>query len=491
MFLFLIDRLFVWLLQQIVHACVCVIMAQSKIRVLLFLTAAVSIVTTGFSCFLVHLAFTATTTVEDTLSLHMQLEIPLSDTTTRLSRKSELCSHSYNQSSASTGYILAIQYSDQQTAALKNLLSLQCWAAELNMTIVEPFMIESMFGTPQSILNGSNSLIRFSDVFDMEQWDTVYVKPQQFSPFTRWEDFLRNAPRNVILVHIKQSRMKGHHVRTCSALGVSLHYSQFLQQHCFTIFREVCLLIGMNSVMTKEQFSYLCIDNYDARNITLIFVEWRGISLEGDNDEHTITVRDSRCARHKILPPLPKLDPSQRVFKDADMYIRSHLKNSDYIAIMVRLEYAVRYLSGENTSNAATCLNSVLDRWKQMSKETNIQNTFLSIDVGRFGSQEFQSFENQWKEYHVVEHTRAFFTSIYGSSITLEGWEQAFVDISGTSNPGYIAMLQKAIAIRAQCVILAGGGSFQIHALKMYRHLHPKKQCQALLDQSPCRVLRK
>ena len=63
--------------------------------------------------------------------------------------------------------MLAHYYYDQQTAALKNLFSLQCWAAQLNMPVVEPFVVKSMIQT--SLENDVRDLLRFSDLYDMQE----------------------------------------------------------------------------------------------------------------------------------------------------------------------------------------------------------------------------------------------------------------------------------------------------------------------------------
>ena len=53
-----------------------------------------------------------------------------------------------SQNQPLNSYILAVNFWDQQISGLRNLLSLQCWAAHLgqNVKVVEPFVIGSKFG---------------------------------------------------------------------------------------------------------------------------------------------------------------------------------------------------------------------------------------------------------------------------------------------------------------------------------------------------------
>ncbi len=387
-------------------------------------------------------------------------------------------------------YILSLQYSDQQTAALKNLLSLQCWASSVNALVIEPSMVRSQFATPLQV-ESEHDVIRFSDIFDVVEWNDVYVRTQGFLPFAKFESFLQDAPRKIVFVQItqvptKQAQQQNVSIVSCHAPRFCVRYQDFMTRYKFTVVREVCILLGRNAVLTTEQFTRLVFAGLS--RVTVIFKEWRGISLESDHDEHTFIIRDSQCSRRRILPHVVSLSPSQRVLQDAHTYIQKYLKGGAFVAVMVRLEYAVRYLHRQNSVNVENCLRSVLSSWSDMVETANTTNTFLSLDIGKFGSYEFEVHKNQWNVHDVSEKLKTFYKSIYAKSFTITDWENTFTDVSGTTNQGYIAILQKAIAIHGKCLLLAGGGSFQLHALKLKRNINPKSRCHTVLHAYPCRV---
>lgn len=426
----------------------------------------------------------ASVLVDDTVPLKFYHEVP--------ARKNlGVVPETHSKERGHDGYILSLKYSDQQTAALKNLLSLQCWASSVDAAVVEPSLVESQFATPLQLDRSWSQTVSFSDIFDVEEWNTEYVTPQHFYPLARFDTFLRSGPKQVIYVHIIQRpvhdfEQSDFHPIYCQPPQFRKRYQDFLTLHNLDVVREVCISLGRNAVMNNEQFRQLVFAGHS--NVTVIFQSWRGISLESDHDEHTITIKDSQCSRRRILPHAVELSPSLTVLRDAQAYIRRYLKAGSFIAIMVRLEYAVRYLHGQGSNNVEMCLHAVLTSWHELVQRANTTATFLAADVGRFGSYEFQVHKDQWKRYNISETVRSFIQSIYGTNYTVKKWEDTFSETSGTTNRGYIAMLQKAVAVRGKCLLVAGGGSFQLHALKLYRSLHPMTRCQVALHHGPCRV---
>ena len=372
------------------------------------------------------------------------------------------------------GYVVSCNYYEQQTAALKNLFSLQCWAAQLNMTVVEPFIVESMFQT--LLKTNVSDLFRFSDFYDIGQWNEQYAKPHSFLPLASWEDFVYNSPRDVILVQILT---RG---GTCSFPTKS----EFFKKHHFRIVKESCVSLDKNKLMTTDEFNRLVLDEYYMlRNISIIFLSWRGICVGEHCVSRTLinTITNSKCDRVTLINKTDiQLKVSKRVNQDADLYVERYLKNSSYISVMLRLEYPIvtARKTKKKTDIVSNCTQTVHDTWKRLKNENQLNATFLTWDIGRFGSIRFEVQKNHWKAYEVTKHTQSLFTAIYGNLTSEEEWENRFVDVSGSTNRGYIALLQKSIAVRARCIVLAGGGTFQRHALKMYTDLHPHTQTQCI-----------
>ena len=375
------------------------------------------------------------------------------------------------------GYVLAYNYYDQQTAALKNLFSLQCWAAQLNMPVVEPFVVESMFQTP--LENDVRDLLRFSDFYDMEQWNEGFVKPNSFLPFVSWEDFVQNSPRDVILVQTPKPSWFGN---ACSFPEMKQWYSCFFRRHHFRIVREVCIPLEKNKQMTMDEFNHLVLNKYyKLRNVTVIFELWRGICVTKDCLDYSInTITDSKCDRLTLIDPNTYLQMkvSKRVNQDADLYVHRYLKNSGYISLMLRLEHSIIHVRTKDI--VSKCTKGAQDIWKWLKNENQLNVTFLTWDIGRFGSASFEENKYRWKKYKITQNAKSLFTAIYGHSTSVKEWENTFVDVCGITNPGYIALLQLSIAARAKCIVLIGGGSFQRHALQMYKYQHPQTQARCI-----------
>lgn len=64
-------------------------------------------------------------------------------------------------------------------------------------------------------------------------------------------------------------------------------------------------------------------------------------------------------------------------------------------------------------------------------------------------------------------------------------WEESFTNVTGkTKDQTFIAALQRAIASRAKCLLLFGGGSYELLAFRDYLRNNPdrSKQCWRCID---------
>ena len=98
------------------------------------------------------------------------------------------------------GYALGWDFYEAQTCASRNLLGLQNWATSLHFGVVEPFVHESYFRMSQ--FNNVNAL-RLSDYFDISIWNhKVVTTIPNGTSLVKWEDFIKNASRQLIVVHV-------------------------------------------------------------------------------------------------------------------------------------------------------------------------------------------------------------------------------------------------------------------------------------------------
>lgn len=349
----------------------------------------------------------------------------------------------------SGGYVLAYDYWEQLTSATRNLWSLQCWAGQLNMSVVEPFVKTSYLVTEHR----KPEAIKFSDVYNTSHWTSL----SSGNALTPWDQFSRQAPRNLVRVRM----IYGSQEREDKGKKLVRYLEQ---EQSFRTIRDVRIHITNNKWFHLEEFKKEVFGELEPNNCTILFSQWRGLMI------NRIQVRDSACER--VTAHL-KIEPSQRLIQEAENYTRKHLKTLDYLAIMVRMEKA-RNLN----ANVSECFQSALEQWERMVKDTGITTTFLSADVGpEYGS------DSLTKTGALREEFLTFFSTIYsreeGGGGGVRKWESSFRDMgSGRLDGGYMAVLQRVLASRARCMLFVGGGSFQRNALQLYRKRHPpNREC--------------
>ena len=351
------------------------------------------------------------------------------------------------------GHVIAVTFWDQQTYSVGRLLSLQCWASYYNMVVVEPFMIDSKFGAPLTAeaMKHKETMVRLGKLYDLEHWNE-YSKKKGYAPIVEWKEFLHQAPRNVTIVKIYHSFYFG------TSLQVQREdYSRVLNPHGFQVVRE--LQYGSHEKKrSMDNFATHVFGNNSPSDVTIIFSDWSRLINK------IVDLNKVRCeATHSDFDAI---SPSKEVSESAKAYIDNQFGGGEYNAVMLRLEWMVS--SGSKAKSISSCLNQTIKYLDAVKNFTGIKSTFVAVDVGKYGSKTSMSLNSK----SMLELVQVFLRTLYGYSSSLQHWEQTFEEISEDTTPGYIGYLQKVIATRAKCMLLIGGGTFQEHALKMYRELH-------------------
>ena len=397
-------------------------------------------------------------------------------------------------SEALGGYVLADDYWEQQNSACRNLQSLQCWAAKLNVKVVEPFLVNSVLRTLPS--SAKHDWLRYSEMFDMKDWNIESVKLNH-SILVPWEEFLTKASRQVITVEFRYAYAKDVHrkqaeLRSNPAQQVKLEcephtgwpklgQAALLMSHNFAIMRKVCINFEYGKYLNLSEFRDLILGDYSPDEVTIIFSQWRGLGIVG-----RILVGNSGCINTGLQE---NMKPSERLHEDADRYVSTYLTTNytkytlpvpatqpqqssmAYIAVMARLEKS-KLSFNKRQGIVPFCFKQTLEYTRNLVAESGIGRTFLSIDTGKYGS---NSFRNTGDSSNLKDEFKKFFADFYGGRVKIGEWERTFRDIAGTDDSGYIALMQKMVVVRAKCVIFVGGGAFQKHALNLYKSSHPKK----------------
>ena len=371
--------------------------------------------------------------------------------------------------------MLAEVYSDQVTMGASNVMDLQCWAGQLNMKVVEPFLNKSFFRTgpfPDSL--------RFSNTFNITYWNG-FCEKRHFGSLISWKQFLCQAPRSLILVYIKFQSYE-----VCHVSG-----RNWTNMHGFTVVKRACIDMTTD-VLTTADFNSQIFGKFAPHNVTVLFLHsWKGIRRGQEISMKRLVLNDTICGgilRNMYPSDIRSINwtklnenvalfPSNKVLNHTEEYTRRYLHNNNYIAVMVRMEHFLRGLRSDWHTDCGTSINACVDKaislWEDMRRKSGLHVTFLASDMGRYGTQ-------------VQQVPQKYVTKIFRTLInsTLEEYQTSFETVTGKNSTerGYISVLQKTLASRAKCLLLLGGGSFQAHTLHLYKELHPvQEQCYDIL----------
>ena len=385
------------------------------------------------------------------------------------------------------GFVLSVSYYEQQSMGSRNLFQLQCWASLSGLRVVKPVMKDSNLRTPLDV-QLQQTMLRFEDHFNLDQWSR-YTRQEGYAPLVEWKEFLAKAPRNVILVQFGYSSVtllkarqrageqllhppQGDRYKSgCESNWPTGNEVAFLKSRGFSIVRKVCFNFYYGDQLTLEEFNKHLLGNRTSfSDVTVVMDMWRGFG-----SAQRVLIKDV-CAT--VARVQEHVAPSDRIFRDADRYIKSYLHGRPYLAIMGRLEMSML----TTRKKVPFCLQETLKQWEAFKTDVGLQTTFLSIDIGKYGSKKFRSNVEPSLSIEVAK----FFRGLFGSLMTSKQWEKQFVTVSQVRDAGYIGLLQKVIVTRAQCILFVGGGAFQRHALHLYQELHrsPGEQCVRVVR--PC-----
>lgn len=391
-----------------------------------------------------------------------------------------------NHSSLQQGYVLAVNYYEQQTMGLRNMMQLQCWAQSLKLQVVQPVMHDSFLRTP---LDNSRQaqFLHFEDSFDVTEWNRQAGR-LGYAPLVHWNTFLAHAPRNVVLVTFEHPSVSMLKSRQKSGQGLlhrpsSLQYTtgctskwpttselNFLKSNDFRIVHKVCFNFFYGDQLSLDTFNHHILAGRNPNLVTVIMETWRGIS-----SAQRVLLKDI-CQNTALVQEHISLSP--RLIQQADQYIHKYLDGRPYLAVMGRLEIT-QLTVHKKEPVVPFCLEETLLQWTDFRKETHLDNTFLSIDIGRYGSKKYRS----KLDPGIATAFSKFFQTLFGTSLTVKEWEKRFELVAGSRDAGYIGLLQKVLVTKAHCILFVGGGAFQRHALYLYKQLHPdpKSQCYRIV----------
>ena len=383
--------------------------------------------------------------------------------------------------SDSNGRVLVSLYAEQQVGAAMNMFSLQKWARYVGVSVIEPFVQNSMLRLP--IVFSQKELdtkLRFRDYTDIDIWNNMSIA-MNGTPLIPWESFVDQAPKKFIFVAIVNSLRKEEREVFIDNEIVNQEYCNdtfyyFTDKYRFYInrlqailVRRVCLSF-YKTIMDIDKFTSAIYGNLNPSDVIVWFQIWKGFSKN-----NRVRVRQQHF--HRSRETLAMLHTSKRISDDSQRYIREFLKSEPgkYTAISVRTMLRGKYLP---RSNHTSFFHNCIKELGGVVRSPNITGStkFLAMDLGRFGD---SVVENYIYKYIIKNIETELFQTIYNNRLTMWKWEQSFIQATnGITDSGYIAAMQRTIVENGQCLILFGGRSnFQRTLLLTYKEKHGNKTC--------------
>ena len=369
------------------------------------------------------------------------------------------------------GFLVALEYYEQQTEANKNFLQLQCLAHSYGMRVVEPFIHLSFLSFPFSEMIADGKIpLQYSDLINMESWNNQIIERYGYASVARWEEFLEDAPRDVVIVCIKyrdppriRVPVPGHSYHLgCKETCYRKFNSSliFLERYRFRLVRKVCAnFAGYAGSVTDERFKNDILGNLKHNQVTVLFNEFRGFF-----GLYRMPVLSSCGMKDFSMNTL--VAPSLRLVKEAHHYTKKNFNGRPYVSILVRIERLILQIH----RNVTQCAEEVLVILRRLEHKRKLKDYFLGMDVGRFGSH--GSIIHRLRKFG-----KNFFRSIYPTKWSFEDWENSLNNSVSSLNPAYIANFQRTVAARGDCLFMVGGFQNQVKILYNQYHEDPGEHC--------------
>ena len=374
------------------------------------------------------------------------------------------------------GYMLVIRYSDQITAATTNLQSLMCLAKKIGgVQVVEPFVTGgSLLGL--NVSANWTEEVTMSDLFDYKVWK--HANPfKKYGELASFKDLMQNGPRKLVMV---QYCFRASFCYPCKHKDIILKSRVFCKLNNFELVGHECFSYEREKMISFSSIKSLLYSKYSKSEVVVMFDVFGGIHSSNYNSYETYRffANVPECSLGNA-GNFSALRPSQSVSSDAGKFIQKYLNGLPYIAVMIRLEMVFhRYRTKISRNNrpliAKTCFTNVLQRLEKIKKELGLNYVFVTLDVGRYGSEGFRGKNNITRA--IEHHTEDFLSIVYGRNMTICEYEERHISTSRKNNPAYISVVQKEIAARGDALVLVGRTStYQSTTKDLYNALHKNK----------------
>ncbi len=397
-------------------------------------------------------------------------------------------------------FVLTLDFHGQQGSAALCLSTLQCFLGSIykHFYVVEPYLVNSHM---KSHTVAGKSSMNFSsffnlDIFNSESRKVGYTEMASMNEFQR----VSSNYKFIILVVIAGNawRVAWSADKTEDRVNCFEEYKhinsivepfrthiQKARQKLEDVRSDKCIVRMIQLLTTKSDkqeiprsrlkfvFDFI-FDTWSPQDVLLVFAAWPKSYLPVYQPLNGVHCLQERETSHNYIKS--QFHPSERLIQNAEMYERVFLGNANRLAIMLRVERVVtEYLKevhgADKPKTLEECFQRVLTLKSQLEKtSTQFLYPLVTLDIGgKYGT---QSFKNRTDIETLSIKT---LENLYSNKLSMEEWENSFVEVSGVTHPGYIAALQRLLASRADCLVLVGGGDFQALAVQDYLEYHKSR----------------
>lgn len=366
--------------------------------------------------------------------------------------------------SPGTAYLITQSYGGQMTRAIRNMMVQQCWAGVLDqdVLIAEPFSMESkLVHKPQiwsDLEKGQlHEAARFSDYYNLSYYNAHTIKHGSAQLIT-WENFLTHAPRVAVAVSIPTHSCRG--VIVDSNCSFTKSYKSFvngLMDIGFKVVKRICIICSDS----HQHYKFNDFAKLFSNGISVFMDSWRNYKFTND----WIEIPD-HCKLAENPESSNSLVPSASVVRHSRYYMDHFIPKERFVGVMLRIErFLTIAASGRSKDSVQSCLIKTRSLFDEIRLLKDL-GVYVTLDIGKYGSGVMQNKEavsrfRMGSIKGITELVESLLTYMYNTTVTLEAWEELFVNATGgISERGYIAMVQRNIASQADCLILMGGGSF-------------------------------
>ena len=388
----------------------------------------------------------------------------------------QLSSSNHNVSAHQSTYVTCYHFFGQQGAGVRSLASLLCFLKSLKLPflLAEPRMEDSTFigkFTP-----GENGL-KFRDLFNI---DTFTERSQEMGnpDMISTKEYINNHMKYKIIIKVVINSQNAVLWKAHSVGGKvdCLHNDNFDIGLSKGLSKCIVRVVQMNVTKTPEKITPFNSTNslkdfifgsWSPSDVALEFTKWSGPYHMPIDEDHSCYHRYNSSESMEYL-----FKPSHRLLADVRQYEDMFLGGKNCrLAIMVRAEKVMKFYQKEGPPNGPKSLEECFDKVITLSRVMESVKPLVTLDIGRFGSNSLNGRSIYYD--HVVNTTIRTVETLYHNEWTFEEWENSFVKATGgITNEGYIAALQRNLASRADCLVLVGGGNFQVLAVESYVNYH-------------------